>query len=347
MDPKEPLHHRIRHHIVHTAGVCDAWCREARMYDRILPASFLVGVLLFLVYFVTLAAPLNFPSASLVHISEGANITEVAQLLKQKNIIRSALLFEGLERLRGGGAIVIAGEYFFPGPETVITVANRIASGDHELTPVRVTVPEGVTAVQISHLLAQDVPDFDSTGFLALAQPKEGTLFPDTYFFLPGEDVDLVLTTFENDFNEHIDAPTVAEAITTFGKPQSEVITMASILEKEAPDTKDREIISGILWKRISIGMALQVDSAFVYILGVDSLQLTTADLATSSPYNTYTHKGLPPGPISNPSLDSILAAVQPIQTDYLYYLSDLQGNIHYCATYACQLVNQRRYLGD
>jgi UPF0755 protein len=145
----------------------------------------------------------------------------------------------------------------------------------------------------------------------------------------------------------HIQEQQTSAAITAFGKPQSQIIIMASILEKEAPDTKDREIISGILWKRISIGMPLQVDSVFPYIIGVNSLQLTKADLATTSPYNTYLYKGLPPGPISNPSLDAILAAAQPTKTNYLYYLSDLKGNMHYCATYACQLANQRKYLGN
>jgi UPF0755 protein len=106
-------------------------------------------------------------------------------------------------------------------------------------------------------------------------------------------------------------------------------------------------MISGILWHRISIGMRLQVDAVFPYIIGVNSLQLTKADLQTDSPYNTYLYAGLPPGPISNPSLDSILAAVTPTKTKDLYYLSDLQGNMHYCATYSCQLANKKKYLNN
>ena len=338
---------KLHHHIIRTAQKCDAWCREAEIYNRILPLSFLAGVLLFLVYFLTIAAPLSFPSASLFKVSEGESITAVAGQLKAKGVIHSTLLFEVVERLSGANEEVIAGEYFFPGPENIFTVALRLAEGDHELTPIKVTVPEGATAKEISELLAEKIPDFDAAGFLALAQPKEGTLFPDTYFFLPGEDADLVLSAFENNFNLHIQEQQTAAAIAAFGKPQSQDIIMASILEKEAPDTKDREIISGILWKRIAIGMPLQVDSVFPYIIGVNSLQLTKADLATTSPYNTYINKGLPPGPISNPSLDAILAAVQPTKTNYLYYLSDLHGNMHYCATYVCQEANQRKYLGD
>ena len=152
-----------------------------------------------------------------------------------------------------------------------------------------------------------------------------------------------LLTNFQN----HITASSTAAAIAKFGKPQNQILTMASILEKEGATTKDREMIAGILWHRIAIGMKLQVDAVFPYIIGVNSLQLTKAELQTDSPYNTYLYAGLPPGPISNPSLDSILAAVTPTKTKDLYYLSDLQGNLHYCATFACQLANEKKYLNN
>lgn len=347
MDPQLPFHHRVRHHVVRTAEVCDEWCREARMYDRILPTAFLGGVLLFLIYLVTIAAPLNFPSASLVKIPQGMAVSQAAELLKEKNIIHSTLLFEIAGRLLPGGSKIVAGEYFFPAPQDVFTVAWRLAQGDHELIPIKIRIPEGATAKEITQLFKQDIPDFDSAAFYAAALPNEGRLFPDTYFFLPGEDVGLVLTALEHNFGQHIADKTVADAIATFGKPLSDVLVMASILEKEGSNTKDRKLIAGILWKRISIGMALQVDAVFPYIIGVNSLQLTKTNLATTSPYNTYTHKGLPPGPISNPSVDSILAAVTPTKSNYLFYLSDLHSTMHYCATYACQKSNARRYLGN
>lgn len=331
--------------IVRAGEVCDAWCRQRRMYDRVLPLSFLCGVLLFLIYFVTFAAPFNFPVASLVNVKQGSSVKDVAYELKQKGYIRSQLVFEAAARLYGDGTGIIAGEYFFPGQESVVTIAARLTGGDRELTPVRVTVPEGASSVEISELLNQKLADFDAGTFLALAKPKEGTLFPDTYFFDPGEDPGLVLTAFENNFKVQIRQPSIADAISNSGKSLNDVLTMASLIEKEAPDTKDREIISGILWHRIALGMPLQVDAVFPYIIGVNSLQLTKADLATTSPYNTYTHKGLPPGPIANPSIDSILAAVEPTKTNYLYYLSDRQGNMHYCATYACQQANAAKYL--
>jgi UPF0755 protein len=227
----------------------------------------------------------------------------------------------------------------------VLTVARRLAHGDFELIPVKVTIPEGSNTFQIADILAKKIPDFDKQAFLEDSQSKEGYLFPDTYFFLPGEDSLAIISTLESNFQKQISDPSVEQQITAYGKPLSDVVTMASLLEKEASDTKSRRIIAGILWHRISLGMPLQVDAVFPYILGKSSLQLSHADLKTNSPYNTYVNKGLPPGPITNPGMDSILAAVNPTKTDYLYYLSDNQGNFHYSVTYAGQLANQKKYL--
>jgi UPF0755 protein len=349
MDPdkKLPLHHRVRRHLIRTGEVCNEWCREARMYDRILPAAFLGGILIFLIYFVTIAAPLNFPTASLLRLQDGSTPNQVATLLEERHIINSSYLFTLVLHLYGRNESIVSGEYFFPGSENLFTIVWRLVHGDRELTPVRVRIPDGATSTQIAALLAQKIPDFDSNAFLESAKPDEGMLFPDTYLFLPGEDPSEVLSALLTNFQHHITASSTAAAITNFGKPQNQILTMASILEKEGATTKDREMIAGILWHRIAVGMKLQVDAVFPYIIGVNSLQLTKADLQTDSPYNTYIYAGLPPGPISNPSLDSIMAAVQPTKTKDLYYLSDLQGNMHYCATFTCQLANEKKYLNN
>jgi UPF0755 protein len=347
MDPEnKPFHHRVRHHIIRTTQVCDAWCREARMYDRILPLAFLFGVLVFLIYFVTLAPPINFPTGSLLKIKEGTTVAELAGELKQKNIIHSEMVFEAAAKVYGNDRVV-AGEYFFPGAQNALTVAKRIVRGDHELVPIRVTIPEGASSKQMAAILEKNIPDFDTATFLAIATPQEGMLFPDTYFFLPGEDPQLVETALLNNFKLHLADTDLQNAIAKFGKPLSQVLTMASILEKEANNTKDRQNIAGLLWHRIAIGMPLQVDAVFPYIIGVGTFNLTKADLATTSPYNTYVNKGLPPGPIANPSVSSILSAVTPVKSSYVYYMSDLKGNLHFCVTYACQLANQRKYLGN
>ncbi len=345
MEPKKPFHHRVRHHIIRTTQVCDAWCREARMYDRILPSAFLGGVLIFLIYFVTVAPPLNFPSASLLKIQEGTTATQLAEILKQKNLIHSSLVFEAA--IKAYGDRIVPGEYFFPGAETVLEVARRISRGDHELVPIRVTFPDGSSSKDMAAILSTKVPDFDTATFLAIATPQEGMLLPDTYFFVPGEDPQLVVKAMENNFKLNIADIDLQNAIAKFGKPLPEVLTMASLLEKEAASLSDRQKIAGLLWHRIAINMPLQVDAVFPYIIGVNTFDLTKADLATTSPYNTYVNKGLPPGPIDNPGMNAIMAAVTPVKSNYVYYLSDLQGNLHFCVTYTCQRANQKKYLGN
>jgi len=314
------------------------------MYDRLFPTAFLAGILIFLLYFITLAPPLDFPAGTYLRITQGESVAQAAQALKSRGLIRSRAVFEGLVRLFGSGTHIYAGEYFFAGKESAWTVAQRLSYGDYELIPVRLVFYEGLTVKQMADLLGKKVPDFDVQEFLSLGSPKEGYLFPDTYFVLPGEEAGILVGAMERNLNNHI--ASASTTVAKFGKPLSDVITMASLIEREAPDMHDRQIIAGILWKRLAIGMPLQVDAVFPYILNKAGTELTKDDLKVDSPYNTYLHYGLPPGPIANPGMTSILAAVTPIKTNYLYYLSDKQGNFHYSATYAGQLANSRKYLG-
>jgi UPF0755 protein len=301
------------------------------------------AVLLLAIYFGLIAAPLQFPAGAYVSVPMGSTLGDAAGVLKERGIIRSQYLFEALVRLMGTQHHVIAGEYFFPGRENVFAVARRLGSGDFEVEPARVRVPEGATVEEIGQLLDKSIPDFDLGGFEREARGKEGYLFPDTYFFMPGQDAHAILGAFANNFSTHI--AKIQGQIDAFGKPLSDVIVMASLLEREAPKTYDRRVIAGILWKRIKMGMPLQVDAVFPYIIGKNSYTLTKADLKTDSPYNTYTNKGLPPGPIANPGLDAILAAITPVSSDYLYYLSDSDGNMYYSATYSQHLAAKQKYL--
>ena len=340
-EDKKPLSHRVRTQV----AACDEWLRRWRLYDRLLPTAFLFGVLCFLVYYLVVAPPIQFPGGTLVKVAKGEPIRQVAEDLESHHLIHSTRVFLAVAKLYGAHTQVVAGEYFFPGPQSVLTVARRLSHGDYELVPVRVVIPEGTNTFQMADILTNKIPDFDKAGFIAGAQSKEGYLFPDSYFFLPGEDPLEVIATMESNFKHHITEPSTAAAIASFGKPLNDIVTMASLVEKEANDTQSRRVIAGILWKRLSINMPLQVDAVFPYIIGKNSFQLTRADLKTESPYNTYANRGLPPGPITNPGLDSILAVVEPVQTKYLFYLSDMQGNFHYSITYAQQLANQKKYL--
>lgn len=123
------------------------------------------------------------------------------------------------------------------------------------------------------------------------------------------------------------------------------IFVMASILEREAKNSDEAGIISGILWKRLEKGMPLQVDATFLYTIGKGSDQLTTADLAHNEPYNTYVNKGLPPGPIGNPGVSMVLAALHPVDSSYYYYLHDPNGHVHFAKTYSEHLANKKKYL--
>lgn len=344
--PHTPLHRRLHARVVRVGAVCDAWCQFHRLYDFFTAASLGVGALILLYVFVV-GAPASSPYGALVKVPHGTSIEQTGVLLKSKNIIRSAYLFDFLAESFSGGKGVVAGEYSFQAPQNVFAVVVRLIRGDYETQVAKVTIPEGATVKEIAAILTNRLGDFDSDGFTKIAGGQEGYLFPDTYFFLPGTEPVDAYTLLHNNFLQHIETPGIQADLSKSGHSLSDIVIMASLIEKEARTPQDKATISGILWHRIAIGMALQVDAVFPYIIGINSLQLTAADLKTNSPYNTYTNKGLPPGAIDNPGIDSLVAAMLPQKSNYLYYLSDLNGTMHYCATYACQLMNQKRYLGN
>jgi UPF0755 protein len=178
-----------------------------------------------------------------------------------------------------------------------------------------------------------------------LALPKEGYLFPDTYKFGTSIKPQVVIDTMMANFVKKVGDQKVKDAIAAFGKPEKDIIIMASILEGEGRQMHTRQMIAGILWNRIKLGIPLQVDAAFRYVNGKTSSELTLDDLKIESAYNTYIHTGLPPGPISNPGIDSIMAAVTPIKSDYLYFLTDKNGNMHYAETLDEHVQNKQKYL--
>jgi len=252
------------------------------------------------------------------------------------------LVLKSLAVLLNGQQKLVAGDYYFNQPISVYSVFSKLINGSFDLASVRVTIPEGSSMRQIAALLSSKLLHFSAADFMKYSPADEGYLFPDTYYFLPNEKAEAVIETMQKNFEDKI--RTTALDIVAFGKPEKDVITMASILEGEARTPEDRRIISGILWKRIKIGMPLQVDVSIAYATGKSGNELTTADLKVESPYNTYTHKGLPPTPIGNPGLDAIEAAVTPTTTPYLYYLSDANGVIHYASTFAEHIKNRQLY---
>ncbi len=302
-----------------------------------------VVVLLFF-YFAFIAPPRNFPKN--YNLESGENLSSVSTSLQEKNLIKSPFWFKTFVYIfTFSKGTVLSGVYSFPKPESVITLSWRITNGDFNTLPTKVTIPEGLSSKQIAEILAKKLQNFNEEKFINIVNKNdlEGYLFPDTYYFLPNVTEAEIVTRMNQNYKKQI--LKLSEEIKSFGKSEFDVIKMASILEEEARLMDTRRTVAGILWKRISIGMALQVDSSFTYILGKSSKELTVDDLKIDSPYNSYTHLGLPPTPISNPGLASIQAAITPIKTKYLYFLTDKEGNMHYAVTLDEHLANISKYL--
>jgi UPF0755 protein len=308
-------------------------------------AAVLVVLLLLVCSFsyIFLIPPFGFyPNTTLV-VAPGTSVRHEAALLKESDMIRSTLLFRILYRFMPGTHGVQSGFYNFDHPVGELRLAWDLAHGISEVPEVRITFPEGTTVRQMGAQLAKQLPQVNEQEFDRLARASEGYLFPDTYFLRSTATTTEVIATLAFNFEDHIAA--LKEKFDAFGKPERDVIIMASILEAEGKTMEDKRVIAGILWKRIAIGMPLQVDAAFGYIHGVTGYAPNATDLASDSPYNTYRYKGLPPTPIDNPGAVSIEAALTPTKSSYLYYLTGSDGTMRYARTLAEHAANQKKYL--
>lgn len=160
----------------------------------------------------------------------------------------------------------------------------------------------------------------------------EGYIFPDTYEIVKGESLEALIRKILKNFDKKL-TPEIRNEIEKQGKTIFEIVTMASLIEKEVKSFDDRQIVSGILWKRIKSNMPLQIDATITYITGKTTTKVSIKETKIDSPYNTYKYKGLPPGPISNPGLESIRAAIYPRESDYWFYLSKPDGETVFSKT--------------
>lgn len=310
--------------------------RRARLYTVLA-----VLILLSIPASVLLVPPHSFPTGTLVTIDADAPFGQTAAMLEERSIISSAFVLKGLARVTGTDRDIHAGRYVFSEPIGVVPVLYRLSQGISGIKAVRVTFPEGSTSREMGEILAASIPGFDAATFRTHAKQYEGYLFPDTYDIYVDTTPEEITTRMRARFDE------VAEEIGARNatEPLERIVTMASILEKETKVGEDRAIVSGILWKRIDIGMALQVDAVFGYIHDTDTYHPDLDDLEVDSPYNTYRNRDLPPGAIGNPGLDALQAALNPVDSEYLYYLTGADGTMHYAATFEEHKRNKELYL--
>lgn len=305
---------------------------------------FLIGVIVVVgtTAFIRWTHAPKFSEEIVIEIPVGYSVRDIARLLHEKNVIRSTHLFELAIDWSDRESVIPAGTYVFKKPENVFAVARRFVEGDHGITRIKVTLPEGVTVRDVLTITAKTLPRVSPNEADAFLH-KEGYLFPDTYFFFTTATTGDVIAAMEKNFFER--TADLRKQAEREGKRWEDVVIMASLIEREAATDTDRMLISGILWKRLKIGMPLQVDATFMYLLGKSSAELTVDDLNMDSPYNTYRNKGLPPAPIANPGRASLLAALSPKESPYLYYLSGADGIMHYAKTFEEHKLNKEKYL--
>ena len=264
-------------------------------------------------------------------IEKGQGLFEIGGNLEKEGLIKSKIFFDFYVILIRKEKNLQAGKYFLSSSMNIPQIAQKIISGD--IAKVKVTIPEGFTVREIEERLGIELP----------GDNLEGYLFPDTYYFpidVSGEEIVRIMReNFEKKISPY------KEEIEKSGKTIQEIIIMASLIEKEVKTKEEKEIVSGILWKRLKAGIPLQVDATITYITGKKTTKISFEDLQIDSPYNTYKYKGLPPGPICNPGLESILAALYPKESDYWYYLSTPDGKTLFFKTLEEHNLAKAKYL--
>lgn len=264
-------------------------------------------------------------NAQTLVIRPNESAQEILNTLHDSGAIRSVFLAKVYLKLSGQTSKLRPGTYNLPAKQSFPQIVDILTRGPED---VKVMIPEGWRREQIAQYLSNYLSDKD---FLLNSASLEGKLFPDTYFIQPPmtsvQMIKLMTDNFDKNVKTNINRDT---------------LIMASMIEREARVAEERGIISGILWKRYKNGWPLQVDATIQYARGNWS---PITDTKFPSAYNTYTHLGLPPGPIGNPGLGSIKAALEPVNSPYWYYLHDNNGSIHYAKTLEEHNLNVDKYL--
>jgi len=290
-----------------------------------------------------LIAPPDFPQQTYFAITSGESLGGVASRLHEMRLVRSPEAFKLIMLVLGSERSISEGTYYFDQPVTALEIAVKISGREFGILQHKITFPEGFTNKEITARLVARIEGFDEKTFTALIKNEQGYLFPDTYSFSPGVSPQEVVTELKNNFTKKTAA--LESDFLAATQSKQAIVIMASILEKEANPGEESAIVSGILWKRIRLGIPLQVDASLYYLLGKTSAELTAKDLSIDSPYNTYKYKGLVPAPINNPGLAAIDAALHPKESPYLYYLHDNNGIVHYARTHDEHVANKQKYL--
>ncbi len=294
-------------------------------------------------------------------IEPGQPLRVVSRELVSAGLARDARILEWYARYRGYQARLQAGRYQVSPALSPAEVLDRIVAGDAVFEEITVTIPEGWSLDEIGTYLQevglfpreeflravvmQDLyRDFD---FLAPLQDDtilDGYLFPETYRVFPESTPESLIRRMLTTFSQRV-AEDLRREIARQERTLHDVLTLASIVQKESAGPGEMPDVAGVFWHRLQIGMRLESDATVNYVLGTSRRQPTFADTEVEHPYNTYRNAGLPPGPIGNPGMDAIMAAIHPTDTEYLFFLHKPNYEIVLSRTFADHLAAKARYL--
>ncbi len=279
-----------------------------------------------------------------IEVPRGSTPDEIISSLASHGVIRRSWLLRLYLRVSGAGPRLKAGEYRFPSPISALGVVRKLEEGQQRLS--RLTIVEGWTRWDIAAHLAR-IPDLklastdealalmnDTSAIRDLdpeARNLEGYLYPDTYSFPPNTDAREVIATIVRRFRQAWDAARAKGEVLVTRSPR-EIVTVASLIETEAKLPDERPLVASVIYNRLKVGMALGVDSTVIYASKLagkwrNDGKVYLSDVERDSPYNTRKVRGLPPGPIASPGARSLEAALNPAQTDYLYYVREPSRN--------------------
>ncbi len=279
-------------------------------------------------------------------INRGESLESIVNKLSKEDLIRSKIIFRLVVAQMGIEKKIQAGDFRLSSSMDAYQIADNLTHGTLD---VWVTLIEGTRREEMAQIIGRElgIPEVE-----LVAEAEEGYLFPDTYLIPKDASAASVLAILRNNYNQKFTSELKAAAASK-GLSEKEVITLASIVEKEAKTPQDKKIVAGILLNRLEADWPLQVDATIQYALGYQSAErswwktyLSFDDLKIDSPYNSYKNKGLPPTPISNPGMASIEGVVYAdTSTPYWYYISDTKGNMHYAKTDEEHVANIDKYL--
>jgi UPF0755 protein len=303
----------------------------------------------------------EFSEEVVFEILPGDTLRGVTRRLEAYGLVSDARVLEVYARFSDYAQRLQAGRYALDRRMTPVDMLEMIVAGDAVFDELTVTIPEGWSLDDIESafeemglfererfqeavVMGDAYRDYPLLAPLLDDTILDGYLFPDTYRIFPASTPETIVRRMLDNFHRRV-TPEILEEITRQGRTLHEVLTLASIVQHESASDEEMAAVAGVFWNRLQIDMRLESDATVNYVLGTSKLQPTFADTEVDHPYNTYENQGLPPGPIGNPGLPAIVAAVSPAEHEYLFFLHKPSREIVLSRTFAEHLASKARYL--